>query len=50
MPRNVLYVPPPVTHVLEFDVDPRSLKDVNRLTLSSGSDVIVEWIYLIVKH
>jgi hypothetical protein len=50
VPRNVLYMPPPVTHALEFDVDPQSLKDVNTLTLSSGADVSVEWIYLIVKH
>ena len=41
---------PPVTHALEFDVDPRSLRDVNSLTLSSGSEVSAEWIYLTVKH
>jgi hypothetical protein len=50
VPRKVLYQPPPVTQVLEFDVDPRLLRDVNSLTLSSGPDVTVNWIYLIVKH
>ena len=50
VPRKVLYVPPPVSHALEFDVDPRSLRDVNRITLSTGADVSAEWIYLIVKH
>jgi hypothetical protein len=50
VPRNVLYVPPPVSHALEFVIDPGSLRDVNSLTLSSGADVSVQWIYLIVKH
>jgi hypothetical protein len=50
--RKVLYVPPPVTHSLEFVVDPRSLRDLNAITitLSSGAELSVEWIYLSVKH
>jgi hypothetical protein len=48
--RKVLYDPPPVSHALEYGVDPRSLRDVNRITLSSGADVSVKWIYLTVNH
>ena len=50
VPRKVLYVPPPATHMLEFDVDPRSLRDANSITLTPHTDVRVMWVYLIVNH
>ncbi|HTY59027.1 MAG TPA: right-handed parallel beta-helix repeat-containing protein [Bacteroidota bacterium] len=50
VPQKVLYAPPPVSHVLEFDVDPARLRGTNRVTLTGRKQMTVNWIYCIVKH